>query len=66
MSASWEPASIISREEVLKLHDEVAARPSFPIRIYEDVFRIQALEMNWDIGVAIYQPQDSVSTPDGT
>ena len=65
MSASWEPASIISREEVLKLHDEVAARPSFPIRIDEDVFRIQALEMNWDIGVAIYHPQDSVSTPAG-
>jgi hypothetical protein len=42
-------------------HDEVAARPSFPIRIYEDVC-IQALEMNWDIGVAIYHC-NSVSNP---
>ena len=65
MSASWEPASIVSREEVLKLHQEVASRPSFTTRIYEDVFRIQALEMDWDIGVTIYEPQDSATIPTG-
>src|SRR5262249_37149740 len=65
MSAPWEPASIVSREEVLKLHQEVAARVSFPIRIYEDVFRIRALEMDWDIGVTIYEPQDLATIPTG-
>ena len=58
MSAAWEPASSVSREEVLKLHHEVATRPSFPTRIYEDVFRIQSLELDWDIGIVIYEPQD--------
>src|SRR5215813_6222428 len=65
MSSPWEPASIVCREEVLKLHHEVAARPSFPTLIYEDVFRIQALEMDWDIGVTIYEPQDSAAIPTG-
>src|SRR5262249_59827832 len=66
MSSPWEPASIVCREEVLKLHHEVAARPSFPARIYEDVFRIQALEMDWDIGVTIYEPQDLATIPTGS
>src|SRR5262245_51352052 len=66
MSSPWEPASIVSREEVLKLHHEVAARPSLPTRIYEDVFRIQALEMDWDIGVTIYEPQDLATIPTGS
>ena len=65
MSAPWEPASIVSREEVLKLHQEVASMPGFPTRIYEDVFRIQALEMEWDIGVTIYEPQDLATIPTG-
>ena len=65
MSAAWEPASSVSREEVLKLHHEVAARPSFPTRIYEDVFRIQSLELDWDIGIVIYEPQDLTSIPTG-
>src|SRR5215813_14095111 len=66
MSSPWEPASIVAREEVLKLHHEVAARPSFSTRIYEDVFRIQALEMDWDIGVTIYEPQDLATIPTGS
>ena len=65
MSAAWEPASSVSREEVLKLHHEVATRPSFPTRIYEDVFRIQSLELDWDIGIVIYEPQDLTSIPTG-
>src|SRR5262245_59081779 len=65
MSVFWEPVSIVSREEVLKLHQEVVARVSFPIRIYEDVFRIRALEMDWDIGVTIYEPQDLAIIPTG-
>ncbi|HEY6367113.1 MAG TPA: hypothetical protein VI585_20210 [Candidatus Binatia bacterium] len=64
----WEPPSVISRDAVLRLHHEVIARPSLPTRIYEDIFRLRALEMDWDIGVVIYEPQDSISGstgPDG-
>src|SRR5262245_21519043 len=65
MSAPWEPASIVSREEVLKLHQAVAARPSFPTRIYEDVCRNQVLEIDWYIDVTTYEPQDLATIPTG-
>jgi hypothetical protein len=48
----------VSREEVLKLDHEVAAMPDIPLNIREDIFRIDALEMAWDIGVIVYQPSD--------
>ena len=61
----WEPPSIISREEVVMLDHEVAAQPSLSLRVYEDIFRIQALELDWDIGIVIYEPQDLTSIPTG-
>jgi len=61
----WEPPSILSRTEVVELDHEVAARRTFPARIYEDIFHIQALEMEWDIGVVIYEPQNLASIPKG-
>ena len=61
----WEPPSILSRTEVVELDHEAAARRTFPARIYEDIFRIQALEMEWDIGVVIYEPQNLASIPKG-
>ena len=50
----WEPPSVISRSEVLNLHHEITALANIPLRIREDIFRIHALEMDWDIGVMIY------------
>jgi pimeloyl-ACP methyl ester carboxylesterase len=64
----WEPPAVISRDAVLRLHQEVTARPSLPTRIYEDIFRLEALEMDWDIGVVIYEPEDPIhrsTGPDG-
>ena len=66
--SSWQPPDVVSHEDVLKLHHEVSAMADLPITISEDLFRIRALEMDWDIGVLIYQPQDLSkipSDPDG-
>ena len=63
--SSWEPASVVSREEVLKLHSDVTAMPDIPINVREDIFRIHALEMDWDIGVVVYEPKDIMRTPAG-
>ena len=60
---SWEPPPFISREEVLKLHHEVAGLPNIAVRIREDIFRIHALEMDWDIGVMIYEPEELSRIP---
>lgn len=62
---SWEPPSVIPREEIVKLHDEVAGMPTIQTQTREDIFRIQALEMAWDIGVVIYEPLDSAKIPGG-
>jgi len=35
------------------------------MQIREDIFRIRALEMDWDIGVVIYAPQDPAKIPTG-
>ncbi|MEX0801994.1 MAG: hypothetical protein WD688_01535 [Candidatus Binatia bacterium] len=63
--SSWEPAPVVSRAEVLKLHDDVTAMPDIPINVREDIFRIHALEMDWDIGVVVYEPKDIMRIPAG-
>jgi hypothetical protein len=63
--SSWQPRDIISYEEVLQLHQQVTSLPDIPISVREDLFRISALEMDWDIGTVIYEPQDSGQVPIG-
>lgn len=54
----WQPPSDVSRDELLKLSDDVLARPDIPLRQSEDVFRINALGLDWDMGVMVYEPED--------
>jgi hypothetical protein len=63
--STWEPPPVVSREEVLKLHHDVAAMPDIPVNIREDIFRLHALEMAWDIGVVVYEPADRSKIPSG-
>ncbi len=53
----WEPPSLVSLEDLVALHHQVTAMPDVAISVREDIFRIRALEMDWDIGVVIYEPQ---------
>lgn len=55
--SAWEPPALVTREEVALLTDEVIAMPSCSIDTGEDIFRISALGMDWDIGVTIYEPE---------
>jgi hypothetical protein len=55
--SAWEPPAILSFEETLLLSDRVSAMPELPIRVREDLFRIHAMEMDWDIGVVVYETQ---------
>jgi hypothetical protein len=63
--SSWEPPSVVSPAEVLRLSQQVLARPDMPIDIREDLFRIRELEMDWDIGVLVYEPRDTKNIPSG-
>ena len=62
---SWEPSSVIPRDEIVRLHNEVVRMPTVQTRTREDIFRIQALEMDWDIGVVVYEPLDFEKVPSG-
>jgi hypothetical protein len=63
--SAWQPPAVVPLEEVLELNRRVAAMPDTPIHVREDIFRIKALEMDWDIGVTAYQPQFPEKVPKG-
>ena len=62
---TWLPPSTLNSAEVLELNREVTAIPDLPIDNREDIFRIRSLEMDWDIGVVVYQPQNLTRIPSG-
>ncbi len=63
--SNWQPPAIVTKEEVLHLNQQVTALRELPMNIREDIFRIHALEMDWDIGAVAYQPQDQSKIPTG-
>ena len=64
---SWQPPEFVSREQCIKDTEDVLAMPDIPIRQTEDIFRINVLGMDWDLGMVVYEPedpkQDSASAP---
>ena len=63
--SSWEPPPLVSTAEVLSLNQQVLALPDLAINSREDLFRIDELEMDWDIGVVVYEPRESNNIPTG-
>jgi len=63
--SSWEPPKALSLDEVLQLDRQVASMPDLSIRVHEDIFRIRELEMDWDIGVMVYEPENTNRIPIG-
>ena len=63
--SSWEPPKALSLDEVLQLDRQVASMPDLSIRVHEDIFRIRELEMDWDIGVMVYEPENTNRSPSG-
>jgi len=62
---SWEPPSSLSRDELLQLDRKLATLPELPVRVHEDIFRISELDMDWDIGVEVYEPEKVDNIPIG-
>jgi hypothetical protein len=55
---NWQPPERVSREDTLARSDAVLAMPDIPLHQTEDIFRIQALGLDWDMGVTVYEPAD--------
>jgi hypothetical protein len=63
--SSWEPPAVVPAEEVPLLGDQTLSLPSIPTIEREDIFRIVALGMEWDIGVTVYEPRAAGKIPIG-
>jgi hypothetical protein len=61
----WTPAPTVSRDEVIRASEDVLALPDMPYTEREDVFRIEALGLQWDIGVRVYEPTDPAAVAIG-
>jgi pimeloyl-ACP methyl ester carboxylesterase len=55
---AWQPPGSVSREETTARSNAVLTRPDIALRETEDIFRIQALGLDWDMGVTVYEPAD--------
>lgn len=64
-NSNWMPPAELSREEIIKASDEVLARPDIPIKVWEDIFTIQAVGTDWDIACEIHEPIDGSRCPVG-
>ena len=64
-SGLWTPPREVSREEVVRASETVLAKPDLKPVTQEDIFRIRVLEMDWDIGVMVYEPAMRSEIPIG-
>jgi hypothetical protein len=53
----FDPPAQWPREQVLTASDAVLAMAPGAVREAEDIFRLAALGLDWDIGVRVYEPQ---------
>lgn len=63
--AQWEPPSEIPREEILATSSRIMALPDSRLKVREDIFRIQAVGLDWDIAAMVYEPEDESRIPRG-
>ena len=65
IDTNWEPPKTLNKEALIKISDQVLGRPDIPFNETEHIFRIKALELDWDVGVMIYEPNDPEDIPTG-
>ena len=62
---SWVPPEFVPREQIIKDSEELLARPDIAVNQTEDIFRVRAAGMDWDIGAVVYEPQNPGRVPVG-
>jgi len=55
----------IARPELVQISEKVLAMPDIPFDAREEIIRVRALEMDWDIAAMVYQPKDASKIPTG-
>src|SRR5258707_5854109 len=62
---SWQPPEFVDRNQCIKDTEEVLGQPDLPIKSTEDIFRINVLGMDWDLGMVVHEPVDANKIPTG-
>src|SRR5258705_12650884 len=62
---SWQSPATWSREQVLAASDAVLASKAGEVSQAEDIFRLAALGLDWDIGLRVYEPQPAAKIARG-
>lgn len=65
LRAQWMPPDELSKEKIVEISDKVLAMPDLEVKAKEDIFRIRVLEMDWDVGGMVYEPEDASKIPLG-
>jgi hypothetical protein len=58
ITSGWAPPAALSKAEIVESAAALEGLPDIPYTEKEDVFRVEALGMQWDIGVRVYEPID--------
>ena len=60
--ADYVPPSDFPEEEILPMIRNFMSRPDLPLKgergYVEDIMRVNAVEMEWDIGMSVHEPAD--------
>ncbi len=57
-SEEWTPPQRCGRDQIVAVSQSTLARAGFDLKKTEDIFRIEALGLEWDIGVMVSEPVD--------
>jgi hypothetical protein len=61
----WQPPEFVSREQCIKDTEEIFGKPDLQLKQTEDVFLIDVLGMEWDLGMMVYEPDNASKIPTG-
>lgn len=65
IKVEWQPPEAVSRDDTIARSRATLARPEIPTRVTEDIFRINVLGLDWDMGLMSYAPVDGARNPVG-
>jgi len=62
---NWQPPEFVSRDRCIKDTEEIFGKPELQLKQTEDIFRIDVLGMEWDLGMMVYEPDNASKIPTG-
>jgi hypothetical protein len=64
-AAEWAPPDYLSKPELVAISERVLAQPDLDIVRREDIARIEAAGLEWDMAAIVYEPADASKIPTG-